>query len=195
MEKSNIDFILASSSKGRQKVLSLAGYRFKVATNTVDDSQFNFDYYHDNISKHRAIKYAKQMARAKLEPFFDSSEITVAADTVGWCKRVILEKPITKEKCISNHQFISNSNVYFITGVAICKDGKVIIRHKTSKTKVQKLPPEIIEEISNDEKTLQASGYRYEGVIKNYISLKKSHVNNIMGICPKMLKKMLKKIK
>ena len=99
------------------------------------------------------------------------------------------------EKCKENHEFISNRSPLAYTSVAVYYNGKTHVDCMISKSKVAKLPPEIIEKICNEPATLKAAGWRTAGAIEPFIKYKnKQHQLNVEGISPKLLQKMLRKV-
>jgi septum formation protein len=190
--------VLASASPRRARYLTSAGIKFIQMVSTVDDTEINYDFPHDNITGKMEKEYAKEMALAKLQPFIGNIKngAVVTADTSVLCAGRILEKPITKEKCREQHEFLSGKKNSCYTAVAVYYNGKVACKVKVSKVKFKPIPPEVIERICNEPEVLDCAGYRLAGEIRNYTKFKgKAHKNNVKGLDPKVVLRLLKKLK
>lgn len=188
--------ILGSGSPHRAKILTENGFKFIKKLMSVDEETFNQTIQHTGVSIAFARAYVKMLATEKQKPFVGAVDngAVITADTVIWCDGVILEKPITKEKCRAQHEFISGKKTYALTAHAIYYNGKFASRVKTSMVGIEPLPPNIIEEICNEEITLQCAGFCTGGAIKHYVWWHKGHANNIRGLDVGVIKNLLKKV-
>jgi MAF protein len=191
--------VLASNSPRRERILRAAGIQFVKLQSGIDDSTFNFEFNHDDVSAKQVKQYVKQMALTKLKPFTGRVKNTavITADTVVWCDNKILEKPMTVEKCTEQHEFISGKTNYVYTAVAVYNSNtdKTLCKVLISKVKIAKLSSQVIKQICAEPETLDASGYRSTGAIRPYIKIKNSeHALNVEGISPKLVKKLLKQL-
>jgi len=189
--------ILASASPRRVRYMREAGISFIQIISPVNDSDINFDHPHDKVRSFTARRYTRLMALAKISPFMGKIKngAVVTADTTVFCKGKILEKPMTKEKCREQHEFLSGKTNTVYTAMAVYFNGQVLVRHMKSKVKIDKLPDEIIEQACNEPETLDAAGYRAAGCIGPYVHLKNdAHHKSVQGLNAQIIIKMLEKL-
>ncbi|MCL2484310.1 MAG: Maf family protein [Firmicutes bacterium] len=188
--------VLGSGSPQRKDAMERAGIPFEVIVSTFDDGTVNFDYQHANVSKKQNKLYAMKMSEEKIKPFIGKiiNGAVVTADCTVLCDGIILEKPLVKEKLIEIHRFISGKTVYVFTSYSVYYNGKVVHSIKISPVKVMKLSEEIIEKIGEDKKALLSAGFRIAGDIGDWLKICKTDYFNIHGLCPKHVKKQLKKV-
>ena len=198
----NIEFekptiVLASASPRRSQLLSNAGVRHIQIVSSVDDTELNSQHAHEGVSQEQEIEYAKQMALAKLQPFIGrvKNGAVITADTTVFCNGRILEKPITKERCKEQHEFLSGKTNINYTAYAIYFNGQVLCEVMATPVKIQKLSPETIEAICNEPEILDCAGYRNQGQIGAFLKFKESHRANLTGLHIPFILRMLKKIK
>ena len=196
IEFAKTTIVFTSKSKWRKKLLDEAGIKYVVITSDFDDTDINYQHAHTGVSKKEEKNYAREMAIAKMQPFVGKIKngIVITADTTLFCQGRILEKPLTKERCKEQHSYISGKKTYIYTSIAAYYNGKILTDVLVVKCKIHKLSPEIIEEISNEEETLNCAGFRTGGAIRNHMTFKEKHHPTIIGICPKALNKLVKKI-
>ncbi|MCL2621647.1 MAG: Maf family protein [Firmicutes bacterium] len=187
--------ILASKSPRRTRMMQNSGLDFITLISSVDDTNFNYNYQHYNVSKKQNADYAKQMSILKLQPFVNKIKngAVITSDTSAWCGGEILEKPITKEKCRLQHQYISGKTTYVYTSISVCFNGKIVSEVLECKVKIGKLSEGVIQRICNEDETLDAAGYRIEGEIGKYAKVE-GDINVVIGLCVKTVKKLLNKV-
>jgi len=188
--------VLGSASKLRAKILRQNGFEFETILKPIDEDSLNTNIKHHGVSKKFARDYVLMLAREKQAPFIDNivNGAVITADTVAWCDRVILEKPLTREKCEEQHHFISGKYNYAITGHGVYYNGKTAFMAKVSKVWIEPLHKKTIQEICDEPDTLGAAGYRIGGEITSYISWGKGHCANIRGLDVGVVRKLLKKV-
>jgi len=199
MEKIVFDtptIVLGSGSPNRAKILTENGIPFVKKLIPIDEEHLNATIKHHGVSKAFAKRYVKMLAIEKQKPFVGNVEngAVITADTVAWLDGVILEKPLTKERCKTQHEFISGKKAHAMTAHAVYFNGKAASCVKVSVIGFEKLPPPLIEEICNEPATLQCAGYCAGGAIKNYMWWKKNHANNNRGLDVRVVRKLLKKV-
>lgn len=188
--------VLGSGSPHRAKILTENGIEFVKKLIPIDEDSLNQNIRHSGVGKRFTKSYVKMLAEEKQKPFVTVIEngAVITADTVIWCDGFILEKPITKEKCKVQHEFISGKKTYAITAHSVYYNGRSASKVKSSLVGIQKLPPAVVEEISCEEVTLQCAGFCTGGAIRNYVWWHKGHANNIRGLDVGVVKKLLKKV-
>jgi len=189
--------VLGSGSPDRAKILIENSITFVKKLLPNNEDHLNATMKHHGVSKRFAKRYVKMLALEKQKPFIGNIEngAVITADTVVWCGGIILEKPLTKEKCRTQHEFISGKKNYALTAHAIYYNGRSASYVKASMVGVEKLPPAVIEEICTTEpETLNCAGYSTGGAIKNYVWWRKGTINNIRGLDVRVVKKLLKKV-
>ena len=188
--------ILASGSKARAKKFEEKGIAFIQIVSNFDDSDINFDFPHEGITKRQEKQYVKSMALAKLEPFIGKIKngIIITADTTVLCGGRILEKPITPQKCREQHEWLRGKTALVYTGIAMHFNGKTICKTPKIKYKFKIIPDKIIEHISNNEpETLQRAGFCRSGAVGDYCEIK-SKLKTGDDVLAYHVTKMLKKL-
>ena len=189
--------VLGSGSPHRAKILTEHGIDFVKILMPIDEDSINQEVPHTGVDIKFARDYVKMLALEKQKPFVGMihNGAVITADTVVWCDDVILEKPITREKCRTQHEFISGKITYALTAHAVYYNGKSTVAVKSSLLGIEPLPQAVIEEILTEEVTLQCAGYCTGGAIKNYVWWNKGHANNIRGLDVGVVRKLLGKVK
>jgi len=107
-----MQFILASQSPQRARLLATLPYQFKVYPAHIDESTINFKNPQDK-AKRIALAKAEGVAKAVV-----GEAIIIAADTFCLCEGTILEKPKTKAEARKMLELQSNKEIQAITGYA-----------------------------------------------------------------------------
>ena len=188
--------VLASASPRRSGLLDSAGIEYVKVLSGVDDSEFNNDFPHENVSRRQTRKYATTIATAKLAPFYNRiiNGGVVTADTTVLCNGRILEKPITPEKCREQHEFLSGKTTLVHTAIAVYYNGKTANKVLTAKFKINPIPKHIIDKICTEEETLDSAGFNRLGAINPYCTYDIKKDDIIAGFNVPCMKKLLKKI-
>ncbi|MEF3302215.1 Maf family protein [Paenibacillus sp. GYB003] len=163
--------VLASASSRRTKQLAKFGLDFVQIVSTFDDSSVNYNFPHTGVSIDQAKSYSATMALEKLKPFIEKIKngAVVAADTIIFCSGRIIEKPITKERCREQHEFISGKTVSRCNALAVYYDGRTLSEVTIGDVLIAPLPKQVIEEIANESETLNCAGYNRGGAIAPYV--------------------------
>jgi len=193
----NTAIILGSASPRRSRLLESHGIEHFVVVSSVDDTILNDEFSHDNISSSSAAEYTARMAFEKLVPFIGKvkNAAVICADTTIWCDRRILEKPISCERCIEQHKFISGKTNINFTAYAMYYNGKILEKIFPTEVKVAPLSNDIIEKILQDEEILDCAGYKNQGSINSFLTFNKYETDNLTGLCVQTVKNMLQEIK
>jgi len=185
--------ILASASPRRARELTSHGIKFIQIKSPFDDSTINAEFPHDNVTDEQEEEYTKAMALAKLQPFIGKvkNAAVIVADTTALCAGRILEKPITKERCREQHEWISGKTAWTHNAMAVYFNGKTECALEKIEVKFKVIPAEIIEEICNEPETLDCAGYRRAGALGAYVVNDARRSN---GINVPMVLEMLKRL-
>lgn len=122
-----MQFILASQSPQRARLLETLPYRFKIFPADIDESAIKFKNARDKAKK---IALAKAKAVAGK---ISGEAIIVAADTFCLCRGKILEKPKNKAEAREMLEFQNQQELEAITGYAFIYQNsqKKIIENST----------------------------------------------------------------
>jgi septum formation protein len=126
-----MQFILASQSPQRARLLETLPYRFKVFPADIDESAIKFKNPRD-----KAKKIALAKAKAVLEKV-SGEAMVVAADTFCLCQGKILEKPKSKSEAREMLDFQNQQEFEAITGYAFIYQNshKKIIKNSSVSTR------------------------------------------------------------
>jgi len=189
--------VLASASPRRSRLLDSTGIEYVKILSGLDDSEFNYDFPHENVTHKQTRKYAEAMAIAKLEPFKNRivNGAVVTADSTVFCRGRILEKPHSIEHCREQHELISGKTNYAYNAIAVYYNGKITSKVLRVRLRIKPLPEHIIDEICNEPEILDCAGYRHQGAIGPYCSFKtKNSASIIAGLNVPVVEKLLKRV-
>jgi septum formation protein len=113
------EIILASQSPRRKQLLEWAEIDFDVIVADTDET-FPRHLAPADVAMHIAAEKAKAVQEK------GGSKIIIAADTIVVLKNEIIGKPVNRNDAIDILNKLSGSHHKVITGVVICKEGKVV---------------------------------------------------------------------
>lgn len=183
--------ILASASPRRAEILKNSNYILEIVPSPYEEvhstTVFSFGYV-ENL----ALNKAKAVA-----PLVDKDSVIIGADTVVVLDNKILEKPKTPENAKEMLRSLSGKTHRVVTAIAVIdtKTGKNIVKSVVSEVTFNILTDEMIDFYVDNFKPLDKAGaYGIQelpaGFVKNYTG----SLENIIGICPKALNKMLNEL-
>ena len=170
--------ILASSSKQRQDIFKMIGWKYEVIKSLAEESSTatNPNEYVKELSIDKANSVATQIKEKAL---------IVAADTIIYMDGKIYEKPKNKEEAFQNLKEMSGKITYAITGVTI-KDlyqDKSISFSDTAEVHIKKISDEDIKwYVDNDKNILDRCGYSILGKASIFLDKVIGDYNNLFGI-------------
>lgn len=175
--------ILASKSPRRKELLSLITTDFIIKTADVDES------LPENISPAEAVKY---LSKIKAEPFKNSEDIIIGADTVVAIDGKILGKPRDKDDAFNMLKSLSGKTHSVFTGVTVIKpeSEKTI----SVETKVKFFPltdKEIFDYIETNEPMDKAGAYGIQGKGSLLVEGIEGDYFNVVGLPISTLNKLL----
>ncbi|MFN8241034.1 MAG: Maf family nucleotide pyrophosphatase [Bacteroidales bacterium] len=123
-------FILASRSPRRQQLLADAGFIFDVAPSDVDES-YPGHLEGSEIAEYLAVRKAGFFQKETLGP----GDIVIAADTVVWCDKKVLDKPSDRDDAFRIIRELSANTHEVITGVCLkSRNNEIVFSEITSVT-------------------------------------------------------------
>ena len=182
--------ILASSSKQRQDIFKMIGWKYEVIKSLAEESSTatNPNEYVKELSIDKANSVATQIKEKAL---------IVAADTIIYMDGKIYEKPKNKEEAFQNLKEMSGKITYAITGVTI-KDlyqDKTISFSDTAEVHIKKISDEDIKwYVDNDKNILDRCGYSILGKASIFLDKVNGDYNTLFGISPSKLYEKFKEL-
>ena len=172
--------VLASTSKQRQDIFNMVGFKYEVVTSLVDEESNETD----------PVKYVKELSRNKansVKEQLKEKAIIIAADEVICLENKISEKPKSREEAFNNMKEISGKTVSAITGITIIdmyQDKQVIVSDTTEVLFNEMTDDEIRWYVDNEERILNNCGFTILGKGAIFIKEIKGDYNNLFGISP-----------
>ena len=170
--------VLASTSKQRQDIFNMTGFKYEVVTSLVDEESNEVD----------PVKYVKELSRNKAESVkeqLNENAIIIAADEVICLDNKIYEKPKSREEAFNNMKEISGKTVRAITGITIIdmyQDKQVTVSDTTEVLFNEMTDDEIKWYVDNEERILNNCGFTILGKGAIFIKEIKGDYNNLFGI-------------
>ena len=170
--------VLASTSKQRQDIFDMIGFKYEVVTSLVDEESNETD----------PVRYVKELSRNKansVKEQLKEKAIIIAADEVICLDDKIYEKPKSKEEAFNNMKEISGKTVSAITGITIIdmyQEKYVTVSDKTEVLFNEMNDDEIRWYVENEERILDNCGFTILGKGAIFIKEIKGDYNNLFGI-------------
>jgi len=171
-----VSLILASNSPRRAQILEQLGFEFSIEPSGCDESIAGIQI--ENIPKELAKRKAFDVS-AKFRDAF-----VLGGDTLVFCGDELLGKPKNGEEAIEMLKKLRNRAHKVISGVALCKDGKLLFAGE-SQTEVHfrdYSDSEILNYISTMEYADKAGAYGAQGKGARFIESINGCFYNVMGL-------------
>jgi len=180
--------VLASNSPRRKKIMSDLGLDFEVIPSNYDE-KLNTDVFSYDLVEDLATQKALDVVRR-----VDNNSIVIGADTVVVLHNKILGKPHTKENAYEMLRALSGQTHSVVT--SICgintKTNRAALISTTSYVKFNELTDEMINEYVDKYLPLDKAGsYGIQEMPPNYIEKYEGSFENIVGLDPEAVKKVL----
>lgn len=176
--------ILASQSPRRQELLKLITSDFEIKVSNVDET------LPDKITPKEAVMY---LSKIKAEPFADSNDIVIGADTVVALDGKILGKPKSEENAKEMLRFLSGRTHSVFTGVTLASDKKTKTFAVETKVKFFELTNEEIDAyIKTKEPFDKAGAYGIQGYGSLLVEKIDGDYFNVVGLPVSTLARKLK---
>tara|TARA_B100000575_G_C23105478_1_gene638062 strand:- start:1232 stop:1831 length:600 start_codon:yes stop_codon:yes gene_type:complete len=183
----NKDYILASSSNSRYKILKNAGFPFKQLNPSCDEEKIKSKIKKKAISPVSLVKklsYAKALSISKNKRYAEKK--IIGCDTLVYLNNTIFDKAKTLEEAKWKIKKLSGKKHTIISGITICRNGKIIWQRSVSTDiKIRKLTNSQINLYlqKSGKQILQSVGcYQIESLGPNIIESIKGDFFNVMGL-------------
>lgn len=182
--------ILASSSRNRQDIFKMIGWKYEVVKSLVEEKSDETD----------PEKYVKVLSRDKANSVasqIKGNALIVAADSVIYMDGIIFEKPKSKEEAFRNIKKMSGKVTYAVTGVTI-KDlyqKKEICFSDIAEVHIREATDDEIKwYVENEPTVLDKCGYAMIGKAAIFLDKVKGDYNTLFGISPSKLYEKFKEL-
>lgn len=171
------NFILASSSPQRKRLLEQIGYEPKeIISADIDESE---------LPHERPLYYVRRMALLKAKAVAEKrpNENVLASDTIVTVGLRIIHKSKTDEEQIKVMRMLSGRNHKVISAVCLI-DEKGNIRQKvvTTRLSMKRLSEEEIKDYVATKEWVGVCGYKIEGVLAGYVRQMVGSFTGVVGL-------------
>ena len=167
-----IKIVLATSSKPRQDIFNMVGFKYDIITSNVPED-------------------SKQTKPDKsVESQINEKAVIISADTIITCNNKIYEKPKSKEDAFIYLKELSNNKCTAYTGITIID----LYRNKIISTSYKISDEEIKWYVNNEEKILKCCGFVPEGKAALFINKIEGDYNTLLGISPSVVYNKLREL-
>lgn len=201
------ELILASNSPRRKKIMTDLGLNFEVIPSNYDEKletdEFSYDLIED-LATQKALDVVKQLTDkdSPLTPTLshrarENGFIVLGADTVVILHNKILGKPHTKENAFKMLKELSGATHSVVT--SLCgintKTNRAALISTTSYVRFNELTDEMIHYYVDTFNPLDKAGsYGIQELPPNYIDKFEGSFENIVGLDPDAVKKVLEQL-
>ncbi len=185
------EFVLASASPRRKKLLEMIGLDFEVIPSQIEEvieDKQSPEVLVKNLAYQKAISVVEKKDYIK-------DKIVIGADTVVVKDNEVLGKPKDFADAYEMLSLLNNSCHNVLTGISIIKDEQVITDFKQTKVYFNKLAPrEIKDYIATGEPFDKAGGYGIQGKGSVLIEKIEGCFYNVVGLSINKFVSMIKKL-
>ena len=171
------DFILASSSPQRIKLLEQIGFTPKaIYPADIDESELKYE---------RPSNYVKRMAREKALKVYSmhKGENVLACDTIVVVGRRMLHKAKTDEEQTAVMKLLSGHSHKVLSAVSmVSKTGKISEKLVSTRILMKKLSSKEIKDYVESKEWVGCSGYKIEGKMEAYVRRIIGSYSGIIGL-------------
>lgn len=169
--------ILASKSPRRKEILTTAGIPFEVYSADADES------HEKNVG---AEELVMGLAGRKLRAVYDrigDGRLILAADTIVYRNGEILGKPSDKADAARMLGLLSNGWHEVYTGIAMQKNGKLILDYDVTHVRMREMSEEETEAyVKTGEPMDKAGAYAAQGIGSVFIRRVDGSFHNVVGL-------------
>ena len=160
----NKDFILASQSPQRKKLLEQIGYNPKqICSADIDETP---------KKNEKPSQYVKRMACEKAKTVAEKfkNEVVLASDTVIVSGTRIIQKAKSDQEQKEIMKILSGKTHKVLTAVCVVdKKSKISIRLNVTKIKMKRLTEKEIDEYVKSKEWVGCAGYKIEGILGGFV--------------------------
>ncbi len=171
------DFVLASASPQRRRLLAQIGYQPKeILAADIDESELKYE---------KPIAYVCRMAREKAKAVANlrPGENILASDTIVTVGLRIIHKSQTDAEQEKVMRLLSGRNHKVITAVClITKDGKICERLVSTRISMKRLSDEEIKDYVASHEWVGVCGYKIEGVLAGFVRRMTGSFSSVVGL-------------
>ena len=170
--------ILASSSKVRQEIFDMIGWKYETISSNAEEISSSKDprQYAMDLSKSKATEVQKHI---------EGEALIISADSIAYMDGEIFGKPKSKQEAFEMTKKMSGKMNYAITGVTI-KDtyhNKEITFYDETEVHFKILSDDEIRwYVENQEHLLERAGYSLEGKTAMFVSKIVGDYYNVLGM-------------
>ena len=183
------DFVLASVSERRRKLLEDAGYRFTVETPDFDESGVAVDADAGRYAARLALGKALSVARKR------RGDIVLGADTICQCGGEIIGKPKDASDAERITRKLFSQPHKTITGIAIVrlKDKREIVTYDVTVVYPRKMSEEqIAAHLAGGSWEGKAGAYAIQETGDDFVERLDGSLTNVVGLPMELLEKLLR---
>lgn len=183
--------VLASGSPRRREILTQMDLEFEIVK-----SPFVEEFDHSHFSYEEIEKLSFGKANAVL-PFLKEDALVIGADTVVVLDDKVLGKPIDFDDAKSMLKALSNRKHFVVTSISVIesKTGLAKTTSTTSFVEFNELTDKMIEDyINNFAPYDKAGSYGIQELPPEFVKTIDGSFENIIGLCPKALSKLLQEL-
>lgn len=181
--------ILASSSPRRRDILRQNNYNFEIVPSPYIEDHTTTDFSYEFIE---SLASNKALA---VVPLVKEACTIIGADTVVVLDNIILGKPDGKKGAVEMLKKLSGRKHQVVTSIAVVNSETKELKKTsvTSEVEFAKLTDEQIEfYVENFKPFDKAGSYGIQEMPDGYIKSYSGSLENIIGLCPRALAKLLK---
>ncbi len=171
------DFILASASPQRKRLLEQIGYvPKKIVSADIDETELKHE---------KPLSYVKRMALEKAQAVaaLYPNENILASDTIVTVGLRILHKSKTIEAQRAVMKLISGRNHKVISAVCLIdKNGKIMQRVVSTRLSMKRLNEQEIETYLQSKEWVGVCGYKIEGLLAGYVRQIVGSYTGVVGL-------------
>lgn len=180
--------ILASKSQRRQEILSAVGWEFEPIPADIDETRF---------AAEDAVSYVKRLARTKAETIAEKfpDRLVIGADTVVVIDGEILGQPRDDDDARRMLRLLGGKWHDVLTGVALMREGKVVVEHETTRVRFSEMSAEEIDwYVAGGEPRGKAGAYGIQGPAALFIKEIQGDYFNVVGLPVRLIFELSRRI-
>ena len=185
-------YVLASKSPRRQELIKTLNIPFEIIPSKYDENLEGKEFSHElikDVATNKALDVAKKLTK--------DETIIIGADTVVVLGKDILLKPKNKQDAFNMLKKLSGRTHSVVTAICVVNSStkEILCDTTTSYVTFQNLTDEQIWNYIETKQPLDKAGaYGIQELDETFIKTFEGSKDNIIGLCPKALKKLLDKL-